>query len=145
MGAGLARHCDAVISDLDIQRVAKQYRDRFGDEAVLKAAQQANRFIFLGEAEGGQVWKRIAAAVQQMEERMPELETKITADTAQTRLAIAALAACLVRSLGESNPGLQSRFEALLEKAYHNLQGASVAHTGAMETLTWTRQFLKEI
>jgi len=65
--------------------------------------------------------------------------------TDQTRLALAALTACLVKSLGERDPVLQERFEANLETAYNNIREMEARHIGALEILHWTREFLKEL
>jgi hypothetical protein len=63
----------------------------------------------------------------------------------QTRLAVAALAACLVDALGESEPAFQAKFEANLEHAYDNIREMEGSNVGAMEILHWTREFLKEL
>ena len=63
----------------------------------------------------------------------------------QTRLALAALTACIVQALDEPEGGVRRAFEANLEKAYAHLREGAVDHIGAMETLGWTRDFLKEI
>jgi hypothetical protein len=65
--------------------------------------------------------------------------------TDQTRLALAALTACLVKSLGGQDPALQAKFEANLEKAYNNIREMEARHIGALEILHWTREFLKEL
>ena len=64
----------------------------------------------------------------------------------QTRLAMAALSACLVDALGESEPAFQARVEANLEHVYNiirDMEGSS--NVAAMEILHWTREFLKEL
>ena len=69
----------------------------------------------------------------------------------QTRLAMAALSACLVDALGESEPAFQARVEANLEEAnlehvyniIRDMEGSS--NVAAMEILHWTREFLKEL
>lgn len=63
----------------------------------------------------------------------------------QTRLAIAALTACLVKALEEMQPGVQARFEDNVDNAYRSIRSATVAHVGAMETLTWVRDYLKKL
>ena len=65
--------------------------------------------------------------------------------TDQTRLALAALTACLVKALGEQDPALQAKFETNLEKAYNNIREMEAQHIGALEILHWTREFLKEL
>ncbi len=63
----------------------------------------------------------------------------------QTRLTLAAVTACLIRSLDEEDAGLQRRFRENIEKVYQSLRDDDVAHTGAMETLGWIKQFLKKL
>jgi ABC-type Zn uptake system ZnuABC Zn-binding protein ZnuA len=63
----------------------------------------------------------------------------------QTRLALAALAACIAQALGEQDAAFQARFEKNLEKAYASLRDGVAENAGAMETLTWTREFLREL
>ncbi len=60
-------------------------------------------------------------------------------------LALAALAACLVKALGERDPAFQAKFEANLEKTYNNIREMETRHIGAVEILHWTREFLKEL
>jgi hypothetical protein len=61
------------------------------------------------------------------------------------RLALAALTACLVKTIGEGDAGFTQRFEQNLEKAYGELQTTEPQNTGAMEALRWTGEFLKEL
>jgi hypothetical protein len=63
----------------------------------------------------------------------------------QTRLAMAALSACLVDALGESEPAFQARFKENLEHAYNNIRDMEGSNVAAMEILHWTREFLKEL
>lgn len=63
----------------------------------------------------------------------------------QTRLAIAALTASIVQALDEQSPGVRARVLANMEKMYMSLREAQVSHIGAMETLSWTREFLVEL
>ncbi|QTD45989.1 hypothetical protein [Ottowia testudinis] len=61
----------------------------------------------------------------------------------QTRLSVAAIAASLIQSLEDSNPGLTERFVKNLEAKYQEIRDYEVVHTGTLETLKWTRDFLK--
>jgi hypothetical protein len=63
----------------------------------------------------------------------------------QTRLALAAVTACLVDAIGENEPAFRARFEENLEHAYDNIREMEGANVGAMEILHWTREFLKEL
>ncbi|HZS81750.1 MAG TPA: hypothetical protein VFA50_02700 [Stellaceae bacterium] len=63
----------------------------------------------------------------------------------QTRLALAAVAACIVQALGEQEPDVQAKVEKNMEKLYMSLREGPVSNVGAMETLRWTKEFLKEL
>ena len=62
----------------------------------------------------------------------------------QTRLALAALAASIANALGEQFPTFLQAFDKELEKQFNSLKDAEVSNIGAIETLRWTRQFLRE-
>jgi hypothetical protein len=63
----------------------------------------------------------------------------------QNRLALAALTACLVKTIGEGDIDFSERFERNLEKAYGELRSTEPQNTGAMEALRWTGEFLKQL
>lgn len=63
----------------------------------------------------------------------------------QTRLTLAALVACLVDALGEQDSDFRAKFLANLTRLYNNIRVEDLSHIGAMETLTWTREFLDEL
>jgi hypothetical protein len=63
----------------------------------------------------------------------------------QNRLALAALTACFVQAIGEESPAVRERFEKNMEKPYYLLRESSEVNTGAMQTLNWARDFLKEL
>ncbi len=63
----------------------------------------------------------------------------------QTRLTLAALAACLVDALGEQDDAVRVKFLDNLTKIYNNIRAEELSHIGAMETLTWTQEFLQEL
>lgn len=65
-----------------------------------------------------------------------------SSDPFQTRLGVAALAACIVRTLGASDPAFQREFEATLEQVYRGIAGLGYPVTGALETLRLTREIL---
>jgi hypothetical protein len=67
-----------------------------------------------------------------------------TGDLDQTGLALAALTACIVRTLHELDPGVRPAFERYLDNAYGDLRHNPKA-AGALETLAWTREFVKNL
>ncbi len=54
-------------SDLDIYRSANVLIREHGDGAALEAAQRADAMLEKGDMDGGAVWKRIVAAVEEIE------------------------------------------------------------------------------
>jgi hypothetical protein len=66
-------------------------------------------------------------------------------DLDQTRLALAALAACIVRALGEDGPDVLTNFEKYMEKIYGQLREGPASNVGAIETLIWTKEFLRSL
>ena len=69
---------------------------------------------------------------------MPELD-----DHAQTRLAIAALFAALVKALERRDVTAVSDFKDGLEEVSRDIRNNQTSATGALETLQWTSEFLK--
>lgn len=65
-----------------------------------------------------------------------------TDEAFQTRLAVAALVACIVRTLGERDEYFQRRFEQHLQTIYGDVRGDG-ENVGAMETLSLVPKFLK--
>ena len=63
----------------------------------------------------------------------------------QTNLAIAALASCFAKALEKSNPGFIEKFDEQL-RLHHSAisEGGTLSHIGAMETLKWTSEYLRE-
>jgi hypothetical protein len=59
----------------------------------------------------------------------------------QSKSAAAILAACIVRTLGESDPSFQARFERHLQACYRPVQERGESHT--MEALTWAKELLQ--
>ena len=58
---------EAVTSDLDIYRSAAVLVREHGQNAVLEAAQRADAMLERGDMNGCAVWKRIVAAVEEIE------------------------------------------------------------------------------
>ena len=64
-------------------------------------------------------------------------------DEAQTRLAVAALAACVLRTLGDSVPGLRPKFENSIATAMAVLRKEHPESSAALETLSWARDLVR--
>jgi hypothetical protein len=67
-----------------------------------------------------------------------------TGDLDQTRLALAALTACIARTLDELDADFGGTFEKYLDHAYVHLK-ESPDTLGALETVAWTRDLLKKL
>lgn len=63
----------------------------------------------------------------------------------QTRLALAALAAAFAKALGESDSTFSSRFSSALHAVYDEVREGPASNIGAMETLKWTQELMKQI
>jgi hypothetical protein len=66
-------------------------------------------------------------------------------EEAQTRLAVASLAAALVKALDERLPGIQSSFEDNLRKLYDQGKEVEFPSIGALETIKWTGELLLDL
>lgn len=62
-------------------------------------------------------------------------------DIDQTKAAMAAVAACIVQTLHESDPSFLERFEPRLEEWYRAMQERGESH--GMETLSWVRDAIR--
>ncbi len=58
-------------SDLDIFRTASVLIREHGEEADLEAAQRADSFLDAGDLDGQRVWKRVLAAVKEIQRQEP--------------------------------------------------------------------------
>ncbi|MGH6670431.1 MAG: hypothetical protein ACRECV_00465 [Xanthobacteraceae bacterium] len=56
-----------MISDLDLWRAADILIKRYGTDAPIIAAQRADEMLAAGDTEGQLVWKRILAAVNELQ------------------------------------------------------------------------------
>jgi hypothetical protein len=56
-----------VTSDLDLWRAANLMIERHGTEAAFVAAQRADEMLAQGDIEGQLVWKRILAAINDLQ------------------------------------------------------------------------------
>ena len=58
-------------SDLDIYRAANILVKRYGEDAVLEAAQRADVMLERGDMDGYAMWKQIVKAVEEMQRTEP--------------------------------------------------------------------------
>jgi hypothetical protein len=70
---------------------------------------------------------------------------EMSAEGAQARVALAALAASMALALDSTNPGFSRKFEARLELANDHLNGMQFRHAKAIEALEWTRNFIQDM
>lgn len=56
-----------MVSDLDIWRSAHLVIEKHGDEAELAASLRADELLANGDVEGEQTWRRILAAIVQLQ------------------------------------------------------------------------------
>ncbi len=59
-------------SDLDIYRTASVLIREHGDEANFVAAQRADSFLEDGDVDGSAIWKRVLAAIKEIQREEPE-------------------------------------------------------------------------
>ncbi len=59
-------------SDLDIYRTANVLVKHYGEDAALEAAQRADIMLEKGAIDGQRVWKRVLAAVEEIQREVPE-------------------------------------------------------------------------
>lgn len=57
----------AMISDVDVWRAANLLLRQHGTDAALAAAQRADEMLAKGDVEGQLVWKRILAAINELQ------------------------------------------------------------------------------
>jgi hypothetical protein len=55
-------------SDLDIYRTAKLLIDQHGEDAALHAGMRGDELLDKGDLDGRAVWRRILAAVEEMQD-----------------------------------------------------------------------------
>ena len=60
-----------MISDIDIWRSANVMVKRYGEDAALEAAKRADELLEAGDVDGCTVWKRIVAAVEDLQWTKP--------------------------------------------------------------------------
>ncbi len=59
-------------SDLDIYRTASVLIREHGEDAALETAQRADAMLEKGSLDGQRVWKRVLAAVREIQREEPE-------------------------------------------------------------------------
>ena len=60
------------MDDLDIWRSAKALIDSYGDDATIHAAMRADKLLAQGDMDGAGTWRRVLAAVKELERTEPE-------------------------------------------------------------------------
>ncbi len=80
-------------SDLDIYRTANVLVKHYGEDAALEAAQRADAMLEKGSLDGQRVWKRVLAAVDEIQRQEPreDEEDEMRCWTIMADLAVAAL------------------------------------------------------
>lgn len=59
------------MQEIDIWRTAQILMDAHGEEAVIQAAMRADACLDQGNLEGISVWKRVMAAIQDLQKMAP--------------------------------------------------------------------------
>ena len=59
-------------SEIDVYRSAKLFIDQHGGEAAIQAAYQADAMLDKGDLDGAAVWRRIVAAINEIQKKEPE-------------------------------------------------------------------------
>lgn len=57
--------------EIDIWRAADLLVKRHGDDAAMVAAQRADELLARGDIDGQRIWKRILAAVSELQRKTP--------------------------------------------------------------------------
>ena len=63
-----------MVTELDIYRTANVLVKHYGDDATLEAAQRADAMLEKGSLDGQRVWKRVLAAVKEIQRKEPRRE-----------------------------------------------------------------------
>ncbi len=66
-----------MIPDLDIYRSAQVLVKRHGPDAPIHAAMRANAMLEAGDLDGSAVWKRVLAAVEELQKTEPRPVEKV--------------------------------------------------------------------
>ena len=57
----------AMVADLDVFRTANVLVKHYAEDAALEVAQRADSFLEAGDVDGCSVWKRVLAAVKEIQ------------------------------------------------------------------------------
>ncbi len=60
-----------MIDDYDIWRAANLLVKRYGADAAIQAAQRADELLNRGDLDGGAIWRRILAAIEDLARTKP--------------------------------------------------------------------------
>ena len=60
------------MEDIDIWRAAEQMRTLYGEDAGIEAAVRADKALCQDDVVGCKVWKRIVAAIGELERKTPK-------------------------------------------------------------------------
>ena len=66
-----SRQTAQVMIERDIWRSAKRLVDLYGDDATIHAAMRADKLLAQGDLDGAGTWRRIIAAVKELENTKP--------------------------------------------------------------------------
>lgn len=61
------------MQEIDTWRAAQQMRKMFGPDAAVQSAMRADKLLDQGDIAGFQAWKRITAAVNELDRTKPDL------------------------------------------------------------------------
>jgi hypothetical protein len=59
------------MEDIGIWRAAEQMRKLYGDDAAIHAAMRADKLMDQGDVEGFDMWKRVVAALNDLDRHAP--------------------------------------------------------------------------
>jgi hypothetical protein len=60
------------MEDIDIWRAAEQMRKLYGADAAIHAAMRADKLMDRGDSEGFDMWKRVVAALNELDRTTPQ-------------------------------------------------------------------------
>jgi hypothetical protein len=63
----------------------------------------------------------------------------------ETKMAIAALTACLVKTIGQQDESFEARFKENLSRIYKEIRENGPSHNGVLEPLSWTADYLRKL
>jgi hypothetical protein len=60
------------MEEIDIWRAAEQMRRLYGSDAAIHAAMRADKLMDQGNVEGFNMWKRVVAALNELDQPVPK-------------------------------------------------------------------------